>query len=557
MKNKEFNNLEFEKALRDKMDEMASSVDCFDKISKRAFPESNPEVTDSECIVNELENITGKRKRFRFTPIIALAAAVALCIFILPRSEGFMNQFYSSVESSGNKLFRELISEIKTETESCTYTYYDMPLDDYIKYDVLVTPNYKCPFEAKNKDNINVRIFVKLHNNYPTNQIYAVEYEGDYDKGNFIAIADSKAKYTEEDFDGTNFNINNASFSSSDPSNNVFGRNDYDYIDKDGNPIIMAKFSSNYIAEYEGALHEFSSCVLYYHQIADTDDSEYFYDLSIYPQYDDKKLSNDLLSDFANYEDYEQALVEKEKKYDDITAYLTEDNWNNSVYYNGNSAMPDKDYSVFTAADLSVDTGITSSGYDYLSDQLVLGTDLPDSEEFTLRPLYISSDDGTFSGTEILSPQSAAYFDIIIPENDKDITITDADDTVYLKRTVKYFSKENYSSTLETGGKTESSPYAWISTDGNYNAGELAEKRENEENEEKIKIEMEYLQVLIESQAELKEFIANNPDSDVLEEKEKELEDTKELIDNIQEELGLAADDVIIDSSDTRADEDE
>ena len=37
-------NQEFEKLIKDKMNELSSSVDCFNKISEKAFPEKNQDL---------------------------------------------------------------------------------------------------------------------------------------------------------------------------------------------------------------------------------------------------------------------------------------------------------------------------------------------------------------------------------------------------------------------------------------------------------------------------------------------------------------------------------
>lgn len=42
-KNDLYGNQEIEKILKEKMNELSSSVDCFDKISARAFPEKDPD----------------------------------------------------------------------------------------------------------------------------------------------------------------------------------------------------------------------------------------------------------------------------------------------------------------------------------------------------------------------------------------------------------------------------------------------------------------------------------------------------------------------------------
>ena len=57
---------EFEKHLKEKMNELSSSVKCFDKISSRAFPEKDSDFSDSECTVIDLENVTGRHRAAPF-----------------------------------------------------------------------------------------------------------------------------------------------------------------------------------------------------------------------------------------------------------------------------------------------------------------------------------------------------------------------------------------------------------------------------------------------------------------------------------------------------------
>ncbi|MDE6034780.1 MAG: hypothetical protein K2G36_02595 [Ruminococcus sp.] len=193
-------NRELEKMFSDKMRELSSSVDCFDKISAKAFPEKNQDFSESGFTVCDLENITGKSKKNNFLKWSAVIVACTVCAFVLPQTR-IVNNFIAGLGGSAKKAYSKLIEEINTETSQNTYRIYDLPLDDYIKYDRLVTPLYACPFADCGKDNINVRIFVRTYNDIPTNQIYAVEYTGDYATSNFIAVADTTAKFTVEELE--------------------------------------------------------------------------------------------------------------------------------------------------------------------------------------------------------------------------------------------------------------------------------------------------------------------------------------------------------------------
>lgn len=322
----------FEETLRNKMDELASSVDCFDKISRKAFPEQNAGCSDSEYTVFELENITGKKRSFRFMPIIAAAAAIVLCLFFLPKNDGFMNFVYSNIGKSDKKAFRELICEISEETEKHEYVSFDCTLDEYIRKDILISPLYGCPFEQKDKDGINVRIYVKMCGEIPTNQVYAVEYEGDYEDGNFIAAADSKAKFTDEELESFKDGV---SFGFSDKDNyryalanyfNLENNGETGFFNDNGNAVSAAGFTYDLLFKYADSIYPVESDIVYFHETDDDDNNEYFYDI------------------IAFYQD-ESGI----RQCDDT---VFDDSWSNVVYFNGSSARADEELSDFT------DTGI-------------------------------------------------------------------------------------------------------------------------------------------------------------------------------------------------------
>ncbi len=336
MNNKDNKTPGFEDQIRNKMDELASSVDCFDKISKRAFPDNSSSSFDSEFTVSSVENITGKKKISRFMPAAALAAAAAVCLVALPRSERFMD-FYSSLGDSKNETFRELISELNEETTANTYTYFDCSLDEYIRYDRLITPLYSCPFENSDKDDINVRIYVRLHENTPTNQIYAVEYEGEYEDNNIIAVADSHAKFTEEELE--NFSSSGRYSVSNHLSGNTVTDNS-GYFTVSGYTSMAAGFSCNCIYKHDGMIYDLSNEFLYCSTMDEDAPSPYFYDLF--------STTNLTSGDSTTSGNFDISL------FDEI--------WDNSVYYNGSSAMPDEGSSVFTYMELHVTPESTAVG---------------------------------------------------------------------------------------------------------------------------------------------------------------------------------------------------
>ena len=180
------------------MNELSASVDCFDKISARAFPEKDSDFSDCGLTVSDLENVTGKR---RFPPVlrwVSAAAAIVLCIGVIPKT-AIINSLRDPAEkSSGKSTYTRLLSEIKDETQSGSYYICDLSLDDYISRDVLVTPLYSCPFEESNED-MNVRLYIRYIGGIRTNQIYAVKYRGNYSEDNIVAAAETGVSFSEKE----------------------------------------------------------------------------------------------------------------------------------------------------------------------------------------------------------------------------------------------------------------------------------------------------------------------------------------------------------------------
>lgn len=268
---------EFEKELKKKMSDLSSNVDCFGKISARAFPERDQDFSDSELTVSDLENITGKHRAVPLLKWISAAAAAVVCIGVLPKT-AFVQNFLCDLGRDNNKQYRALISEIKSETDMNTYKVYDMPLSDYIADDILVTPLYNCPFEDENPDEVNVRVYVRMFQECPTNQIYAVEYAGDFDDGNFLAAAGSKAKFTDKDFDVFNnkcvFGNNNEAYNAVSRS---FSSNKYGNItDSDGRVVKAASFTYNQIFKDESGVRALQTQVVY--STVPDDEERYYYD---------------------------------------------------------------------------------------------------------------------------------------------------------------------------------------------------------------------------------------------------------------------------------------
>lgn len=312
-------NQEFEKLIKDKMNELSSSVDCFNKISEKAFPEKKQDFSEIGFAVCDLENITGKSKKPLFLKWIAVAVAFVICIIVFPETSVFDN-LMASLGKSPEKIYSDIIEEIFKETSENTYKIYDMPIDDYIKYDTLITPFYSCPFKECGKNNINVRIFVRTYNNIPTNQIYAVEYTGEYEKSNFIAVADTKAKFTDDELENiviSETKSENSVVSSAIRKNFTPAVTEESVIrdNENYNIISLASFEYNNIFKSDDdEIQVYLSQVLYYANGNDDIPEIYYYDI-----YNAPDLKNE---------------------------------WKNSVCFDGFSAIPEKNKSLFVHKEL-------------------------------------------------------------------------------------------------------------------------------------------------------------------------------------------------------------
>lgn len=341
MNNMDFNNSEFENNLKNKMDELASSVDCFDKISKIAFPEQSTEYSDDEYTVCDVENVTGRRNPFRIASMLGVAAVLAICLFFLPENTGFLNNVFTNGEKTDKEAFREIIAEIKAETENGDYFYYDCTLSEFIDNDVLILPLEGAPFAESKKDGINVRVFVKMCGDIPTNQVYAVEYDGEYDESNYIAAAESKAKFTDNELSRFLTGESSMSDSEADTAEIVFPDTDImtcsaagNAFDKsadnllasdNGKNISAASFSYNCIYKYGDSIYGLANSILYYRE-NDNEDNDYYYDIiSLYDE-------NGEIKEFDNT--------------------VFEDSWKNAVYYNGTPAFTEIEKSNFNRIDL-------------------------------------------------------------------------------------------------------------------------------------------------------------------------------------------------------------
>lgn len=328
MKNNNTNgNQEFEKLLKDKMNELSTSVDCFEKISARAFPEKDSDFSDSEFTVSYLENVTGKRRGTSILKWGAIAAAAVLFVGILPKT-AFFNNLFADLGKDSNKVYRSIISEINSETEEHEYRTYDLSLEEYIVGDVLITPMYCCPFEECGKDNINVRIFIRTVDTSLTNQIYAVEYTGTYTESNFIAVAESKAKFTDEEIAAlSRYSTEWQNISTAERAAEYnFTADKYgNMTDNEGNIISAASFEYQCFFKDESDVYPLVSNILYYQTGVHSAD-RYYYDIDSYILTENGTESFELPDPMSS--------------------------WKTSVYYDGTSALPDEIASDFTKVQL-------------------------------------------------------------------------------------------------------------------------------------------------------------------------------------------------------------
>ena len=282
MKNNDLIDIEFEKELKNKMSSLSSEVNCFDKISEKISPERD---TDYETVVSDVENVTG---RFIISPvmkIVALAAAFVACIAFIPRTTAFKS--FISNNNAYNKKFSSLVSEISNEIETNTYKVYDMALIDYFKYDIMYNPLCRCPFRLNDDAGSRVRLFIRTFNDVPTNQMYAVEYSGEYNEHNFIAVAETDVKFTTEELEELDFSDSGIVAYSVEEAlrkleledlieDNFYSDRYGEVTGENGTQLTVASFIYDNIYKVTGFVKRSPSQVVYFKNY---DGTEYYYDI--------------------------------------------------------------------------------------------------------------------------------------------------------------------------------------------------------------------------------------------------------------------------------------
>lgn len=355
--NPEIDNSGVEQLLKTKISELSESIDCFDKISARAFPKNSEEFTDDEFTVTGLENITGRPQHFKIVKWISVAAAAAVLIAVVPQTNFAKQMLANMGGGSVKKIYQEIINEINDEIKTGDYLTVDMPLDYYINNDVLITPLFSCPFKDCGRENAGVRLYIRQIDGINTTQLYAVEYIGTYSEDNIIAAAESDFKFTQADIKKIKLSDDYYSVKEySDTAVKQFSGNDGDglLMNQNGEYISAASFCDFSVIKDNNTVQMVTSEILYGHKI---NDNLYFYDI----------IS----------ESGENAFNMPDRS----------NMWRKSVYFNGNSAMPEENISKFTRTELFDISDTTENEH---------------SECAYISP-YSSDDDLTWDYDEILS----------------------------------------------------------------------------------------------------------------------------------------------------------
>lgn len=382
MKKNDFNsNQEFEKLLKEKMNELSTSVDCFDRISARAFPEKDSDFSDCGLTVSDLENVTGKRRMFPVLKWVSAAAAIVLCIGVIPKT-ALINSLRNSMENCPDKdSCSDIIRKINKETENGDYYICDLPLNDYISRDVLVTPMYSCPFEENGED-MNVRIFVKTIGGHRTNQIYAVEYHGVYSEDNIVAAAETGVTFSEKEAEklAENFNyfFNNEDESSCAVSTAFMGSDSGGITDKKDNAVSAASFSDYSFYKKGKNVQSIRTDVIYYRY---NDSDEYYYDI---------KVTNDTGDDVP----------------------FSENSWKRSVDCDGNPQHAEGNSGTMTKTDLFTGRYVVSGNMCYFTPEFSYPLDNEQNSTAFAEHIIATHNSYELTGTvlsSIVFPEDTAF----------------------------------------------------------------------------------------------------------------------------------------------------
>ncbi len=335
MKNEEFHK-NFEELLKSRMDELAESVDCFDKISERVFPADNEDFSESGFTVTDLETVPTGTKKHHIIRWTALAGAAAAAIFLLPKTGIPQRALMKLSNNSPDNCYESVLEEIETQTKNDSYYVMDIPLEYYIENGILVTPLMSCPFEESERDDANVRLYIRQIDGWDTNQVYAVEYLGTYSESNIVAAAKSKYSFTPEEIAQKLPELaDTQELAGTSAYANFFGGEEGVLNGSDGNGVSLASFEYYSVIKDESGIRRLKTEALYGKQSRFGEEPEYFYDI------------------INHIPDGEPAIPEADKM------------WEESVYFNGNSAFPEKSGSVYDRWTLFTDD--ISGTFDYVT----------------------------------------------------------------------------------------------------------------------------------------------------------------------------------------------
>lgn len=382
MKKNEFNsNQEFEKILKEKMNELSTSVNCFDRISSRAFPEKDSDFSDCGFTVSDLENVTGRRRKLPALKLLSVAAAIVLCIGVIPKIALINSLKYSMDKCDNKNNYSNIILEINKEIQNGDYYICDLPLYSYLSHDVLVTPMYRCPFEECD-ENMNVRIFIKTIGGIRTNQIYAVEYYGTYSEDNIVAAAETGVNFSEKETAELENNFNYFFVSEDECSNAVstaFIGNDIGALSNNNGATISAASFSDFSFYKKGkSVRSVRTDVVYYRY--DNPDN-YFYDLKV--------------TDSSGEE-----------------IQISENSWKRSVDCDGNPVNADRNSNVMIRTDLFTGNYENSSDICYFTPEISYAWD-SEQQLRTIAEHMVESHNGYNRTGTILStiafPEDTAF----------------------------------------------------------------------------------------------------------------------------------------------------
>ncbi|MCM1529861.1 MAG: hypothetical protein NC093_07690 [Alistipes sp.] len=335
MKNEEFHK-ELEQLLKSKIDELAESVDCFDKISERAFPADNKDFSESGFTVTDLETVSSDTKRHHIVRWTALAGAAAAAIFLLPKT-GIPQRALTKLGVNSSKCsYEAILGEIESQTSDGSYHIIDVPLEYYIENDILVTPLMRCPFEETDRDDANVRLYIKQIDGWDTNQVYAIEYLGTYSDNDIVAAAKSKYTFTAEELDRKlPDTADTQALAGTSAYHSFFGGDEGVLTDAWDTAVSLASFEYDSVVKDESGVRKLKTEIIYGTRSEFVKAPENFYDIMTHTSSD------------------EPAIPEADKM------------WETSVYFNGNSAFPEKSGSSYTRETLFTED--MSDALDYVA----------------------------------------------------------------------------------------------------------------------------------------------------------------------------------------------